>query len=76
MSGDLNSYASLSREALEQRLRVAEDICLMYGWSAERANSPREKAAVQLWQQWADLVRGWVHDPETAAANRPEGKSL
>ena len=41
---------------LKQRLKAAEDLCVMYTWSPAHTESPREKAAFELWMRWSELV--------------------
>jgi hypothetical protein len=49
-------YADLSREQLASRLRLAEDVCLMYGWSVAHNETDREKATYMLWSKWRTEV--------------------
>jgi hypothetical protein len=51
-----NHYQDLTREELEQRLKLAEDVCVMIGWTAVDDRSPRGKAAHELWKRWASHV--------------------
>jgi len=52
----VSDYSGLSRVELEQRLAVAEDVCLMFGWSPiGDVSSDRNCAATELWQRWARL---------------------
>lgn len=64
-------FDHLSREELELRLRVAEDVCVMFGWCGVD-HSQRGKAATQLWMRWAHLVgddyTGPKAHPELAAS--------
>lgn len=52
--------------ALRERLKLAEDACLMFGWSAGPGDSPRSKAATELWMRWAHspLVPDDFTDPK------------
>ena len=51
---------------LQERLRLAEHVCVMYAWSARITHTTdREKAAFELWKQWF----AFVDDPEFV---RPE----
>jgi hypothetical protein len=50
------AYAALTREELEVRLRLAEHVCLMYGWSPARVDTDREKACHELWRRWTAAV--------------------
>lgn len=48
----------MTRDELEQRLRMAEDVCLLFGWCGVGADpaGDRAEALNELWQQWARLV--------------------
>lgn len=52
---------------LRVRLKAAEDVCLMFGWSPARSGAPdetdREKAAYVLWQRWY-AIAGADADPK------------
>lgn len=65
-------YAGLSRADLELRLRMAEDVCVMFGWCGSHNDNQRSKAATQLWMRWAHLVgddyTGPKAHPELAAS--------
>ena len=50
------SYRNLTHEELEERLKLAEDVCVMIGWTAVNDHSPRGKAAHELWKKWANHV--------------------
>jgi hypothetical protein len=41
---------------LRTRLKAAEDLCVMYSWSAARHETDREKAAHELWSRWVEIV--------------------
>jgi hypothetical protein len=43
-------------ERLTARLKAAEDLCVMYSWSAAHAATKREKAAHELWRRWYGIV--------------------
>lgn len=51
-------YENMTHEDLVGRLQAAEDVCVLYGWSA--ATSPdagdRELATLQLWTEWYDVA--------------------
>lgn len=68
----MTDYSGLSRTELEQRLAVAEDVCLMFGWSAAPDYTrDRSAAAVELWMRWARLPgvsTNPVHHPELVGA--------
>jgi hypothetical protein len=51
-------YAHVTGPAAEmyRRLRAAEDVCALVGWTGARHRSPREKALSILWNRWHDLV--------------------
>jgi hypothetical protein len=38
------------------RLKAAEDVCLVYGWSSGLDDSVRGRACYMLWRRWFDLV--------------------
>lgn len=42
---------------LQERLKAAEDVCVMYAWSPVNAidGTDREKAAYELWRRWMDM---------------------
>jgi hypothetical protein len=44
-------------EPMQERLKAAEDVCVMYAWSPTRAieGGDREKATYELWRRWFDL---------------------
>lgn len=54
----MDAYDQIPRgiEALRTRLKAAEDLCVMYSWSAAHNESKREKAAHELWSRWANIV--------------------
>lgn len=58
-----DEYEGLDREQMAERLAVAEDVCRMFGWSAVRAESERDKATSQLWGAWSDLAGPDATDP-------------
>ena len=43
-------------QQLRERLKAAEDVCLMYGWSAVHDTTERDKATLALCRRWYDLV--------------------
>ena len=49
-------YGDLSRDELEDRLSVAEDVCVMFGWSAYHEDTDRDVATYKLWRRWTDTV--------------------
>lgn len=60
-----NRYSHLSRDALEARLKVAEDVCVLAGWSTldfgderEWSGVERADAAHQMWSIWCSMVGG------------------
>jgi len=43
--------------ALQRRLKAAEAVCLLYGWSAGPPDgSPRSAATLQAWMEWHDIA--------------------
>lgn len=58
----------MSENALTRRLRLAEAVCLMYGWSPVHDATERDKATSELWRQWLGAVPKNFTDP----ANHPE----
>lgn len=67
-------YGHLDREALERRLRLAENACVMFGWIAAADDSPRDKAAHQVWSLWAWHVNrfGRYADPAAHPEHGPQ----
>jgi hypothetical protein len=55
-------YKGISREELVERLSAAEDLCLMFGWSAAHDDTDRDIAAYVLWSRWHSLA-GKFTDP-------------
>jgi hypothetical protein len=54
---DLARFGGMSAEVLIARLRAAEDVCVLYSWTASTAHqSDREKALHELWSKWYNLV--------------------
>lgn len=54
-------YEAMSRDQLVARLKVAEDALVLIGWSSTRLgyfDSPRSKAAEQMWHLWCSMVGG------------------
>lgn len=49
----MGQYDNLTREQIEQRLHLAENVCVMVGWTRMDYSSPRSRAAYQLWKRWA-----------------------
>jgi hypothetical protein len=46
----------LDRPELEERLALAERVCVLFGWSPVLGDSVREKATSQAWSEWVDNV--------------------
>lgn len=65
MTGD-GRYDGLSRDELITRLTLAERACVMFGWTASRQKSDRDKALHELWSAWVDVV------PDTRRMAWPE----
>lgn len=40
---------------VEERLKAAEDLCVMFAWCASRNESPTDKAAHELWVRWTEV---------------------
>jgi hypothetical protein len=40
------------RDALLRRLEAAEQVCVLFGWTASPGNSPQDKACTQAWMDW------------------------
>lgn len=49
-------YSTLTRDELEARLALAEDVCAMFSWSPARYDTDRDKAAYELWRAWAAVA--------------------
>jgi hypothetical protein len=45
-------------QRLQKRLKVAEDVCVMYGWTGDPIEGDRAKALNELWNRWYHLVGG------------------
>lgn len=58
-----DSYADLTRDQLLARLKVAEDVCVLTGWTAAWGDSERDRAALQMWMVWSRMAGPRVHDP-------------
>ena len=58
---------------LRRRLHAAEQVCVMFGWTAVRNDSDRDKACAQLWHEWAALVGSEFTDPEAHPDLSEEG---
>lgn len=67
----MSDFTGLSRDELEQRLRAAEDVCVMVGWTGT-GGSERGLAADELWHRWAGIMgheyTGPAAHPELAGA--------
>ena len=47
----------LSEESMRERLKLAEELCVLFGWSSvKRAESPRDGLAYQAWSRWYKYV--------------------
>lgn len=47
----------LSVESMRDRLKLAEELCVLFGWSAVRRDeSPRDRLAFEAWRRWYDYV--------------------
>lgn len=71
-------------EQLTERLKAAETVCTIFGWTGYGEEGRREKAAVQAYMDWANAYGAPRPDPEwnervrTLAARRDEerGRAL
>lgn len=52
-------FKKLSRDELEARLAIAEDLAALYAWSPARHETENEKAAYQMCAQLDELVGGF-----------------
>lgn len=62
----MSAYDGLTRGELEQRLRMAEDVCVLFGWCGVGADPAGDAAEAvnELWQQWARLVGSEFTGPD------------
>jgi hypothetical protein len=52
----VSDYADLSRDALEARLKVAEDALTLVGWASDLSRqSVRTDAALEMWMIWTRM---------------------
>ena len=49
----VEAYADLSAGELIERLTLAENICVLVGWTAARTDTDRGKALTELWMRWS-----------------------
>lgn len=56
------------RDRLAERLKLADAVCLLFGWSPSRDHTEREKALTMLWRRWAAAAPPGLLDP----AEHPE----
>lgn len=63
-----DAYADLTREQLIARLKVAEDVCVLTGWTGFQDVGDRSEAALQMWMMWAGMVGDRASDPDTNVA--------
>lgn len=54
----LSAYSDLTREELEARLVLAEDVCVLYGWTGGGPETDRDKALYMLWSEWVRATGG------------------
>lgn len=59
----MNSLHTTEVNQMRHRLRLAERLCLVFGWTGID-DSPRGKAATQLWTEWAHHVGDDFTGPE------------
>lgn len=57
-------YAHLTRAAIEYRLRLAENACVLAGWTVPNQQTRRAKAALQAWMAWSGHVGGAYSGPD------------
>ncbi|HMM95319.1 hypothetical protein [Phycicoccus sp.] len=55
-------YSALTRAQLEARLNAAEDVVVLWSWSAARSETERERATFALWEHWLGI--GGSSDPK------------
>lgn len=60
-------------EELEQRLEAAEQVCVLFGWTAVSYRTERDKAVAQAWHDWADTYDAM---PDVTAEWRARIKEL
>lgn len=60
----MSDYSGLTRAEIEQRLAVAEDVCVAYGWSPVTHGSDVEEATHELWARWSKLVGSEFTGPD------------
>lgn len=41
---------------MRRRLKDAEDVCFLYGWTVVRFATDRDKACHEMWVRWSDLI--------------------
>jgi hypothetical protein len=51
-----DALREVPQKRLAARVKAAEDVCVMYGWSAVREQTPRQRATHMLWKRWAAIV--------------------
>lgn len=60
----MSAYTDLTRGELEERLKLAEDVCVMIGWTRVHNETAREKAAYELWKRWIHHVGSDFASPQ------------
>lgn len=54
---DLARFGTMDAEALIERLKAAEDVCVIYGWTGSTSHrSDRDKALHELWRKWHEIA--------------------
>lgn len=47
----------LSIDSMRERLKLAEEVCILFGWTASRRNeSPRDGLAYRAWSRWYSYI--------------------
>lgn len=53
--------------ALGERLAAAEQVCVLFGWTAAAGTGDKDKAVEQAWHDWADAYGVGSPTPEWRA---------
>lgn len=47
----------LSIDSMRDRLKLAEEVCVIFGWTASRrGESPRDRLAYEAWSRWYEYL--------------------
>ena len=60
---DSRYYESLAVDELRRRLEAAERVCAVFGWTAVRDQSDRDKALHELWVEWLGAAEDGFGSP-------------